>query len=382
MVSNTRAGNGGSPGATQALPDAAATRTVSLDPAPALPSSMRVSVLHGPGKVELEQRPVPRPGPREVLVQIGSVGICGSDVHYYRHGRIAEYVVREPLVLGHEAGGRIAAVGQGVDPDRIGQRVALEPGVPCRLCRECKAGRYNLCRDVRFFATPPIDGTFAEFVVLAADFAHPVPDSLSDDAAALMEPLSVGVWACDKAQVGAGSRVLVSGAGPIGIMTVQVARALGATEIIVSDVAPARLAAARSFGATRTLDARTDGAEIDGLDVDAAIDCSGAPPAIAQAIRAIRPAGRLVLVGMGADEVTLPLGLIQGREITVTGTFRYANTYPTAIALAASGRVDLDRMVTSRYGLDEAERALSLDSDPAAMKVVVLPGIARIGADA
>ncbi|MGS0687664.1 NAD(P)-dependent alcohol dehydrogenase [Nakamurella sp. GG22] len=343
---------------------------------------MRVSVLHGPGKVELEERPVPRPGPGEVLVQIGSVGICGSDVHYYRHGRIAEYVVREPLVLGHEAGGRITAVGQGVDPGRIGQRVALEPGVPCRLCRECKAGRYNLCRDVRFFATPPIDGTFAEFVALAADFAHPVPDTLSDDAAALMEPLSVGVWACDKAQVGAGRRVLISGAGPIGIMTVQVARALGATEIVVSDVAPARLAAARSFGATRTLDARTDGGEIDGLDVDAAIDCSGAPPAIAQAIRAVRPAGRLVLVGMGADEITLPLGLIQGREITVTGTFRYANTYPTAIALAASGRVELDRMVTSRYGLEDAERALSLDADPAAMKVVVLPGVARVGANA
>ncbi len=370
MVS-TQPSNGGGPSTTMAPPVAAAS---SADPPGELPGSMRVSVLHGPGKVVLEERPVPRPGPGEVLVQIGSVGICGSDVHYYRHGRIAEYVVREPLVLGHEAGGRIAAVGPGVDPGRIGQRVALEPGVPCRLCRECKAGRYNLCRDVRFFATPPIDGTFAEFVPLAADFAHPVPDSLSDDGAALIEPLSVGVWACEKAQLGAGSRVLISGAGPIGIMTVQVARALGATEIVVSDVAPARLEAAGSFGATRTLDARTDAAEIDGLDVDAAIDCSGAPPAISQAIRAIRPAGRLVLVGMGADEVTLPLGLIQGREITVTGTFRYANTYPTAIALAASGRVELDRMVTSRYGLDEAERALSLDADPTAMKVVVLPG--------
>ena len=214
------------------------------------------------------------------MIQIGSVGICGSDVHYYQHGRIAEYVVREPLVLGHEAGGRIVAVGAGVDPARIGERVALEPGVPCRVCRECKAGRYNLCRDVRFFATPPIDGTFAEYVALEADFAHPIPDSLSDDAAGLIEPLSVAVWACAKAGVGAGSRVLISGAGPIGIMNVQVARALGATEVVVSDVAPARLAAARTFGATRTLDARTENAVDAGIEVDAYIDCSGAPPAI------------------------------------------------------------------------------------------------------
>jgi L-iditol 2-dehydrogenase len=341
--------------------------------AEAVPTSMRVSVLDGPGQVRLEERPVPEPAAGEVLVRIGSVGICGSDVHYYRHGRIAEYVVREPLILGHEAGGQIVAVGAGVDPGRVGERVALEPGIPCRMCRECKAGRYNLCADVQFFATPPIDGTFAEFVAMAADFAHPVPDSLSDDAAGLIEPLSVAVWACAKGGIGAGSTVLISGAGPIGIMTVQVARALGATDIIVSDVAAARLEAASRFGATRTLDARTDNPGDVGIDADAYIDCSGAPPAIQQGIRAVRPAGRVVLVGMGADEITLPVGLIQGRELTITGTFRYANTYPTAIALAASGRIDLDGMVTAHYDLAQAEAALSLDNDPTAMKVIVRP---------
>jgi L-iditol 2-dehydrogenase len=277
------------------------------------------------------------------------------------------------MVLGHEAGGRIVAVGAGVDRNRIGERVALEPGVPCRVCTQCKAGRYNLCPDVRFFATPPIDGTFAEFVTLVADFAHPVPESLSDDAAGLIEPLSVAVWACDKAGVGAGSSVLLSGAGPIGLMTAQVARALGATEIIVSDVAPVRLEAATRFGATRTLDARTENAAGLGIEVDAYIDCSGAPPAIGQGIRAVRPAGRVVLVGMGADEITIPVGLVQGRELTITGTFRYANTYPTAIALAAAGRVDLDGMVTAHYALDEVETALSQDRDPNTMKVIVQP---------
>ena len=339
-----------------------------------VPTTMRASVLHSPGRVVVEDRPVPEPGRGEVLIKIGSVGICGSDVHYYRHGRIAHYVVREPLILGHEAGGRIVGVGPDVDPNRLGQRVALEPGVPCRVCRECKAGRYNLCPDVQFFATPPVDGTFAEYVTLTADFAHPVPDTLSDDAAGLIEPLSVAVWACAKADIGAGSTVLLSGAGPIGLMTVQVARALGATQIVVSDVAATRLDMATRFGATRTLNAGTENAADAGIEVDAYIDCSGAAQAIQQGIKAVRPAGRVVLVGMGADEITIPVGLLQGRELTITGTFRYANTYPTAIALAASGRIDLDGMVTAHYPLDEAGMALSQDQDPSAMKVIIRPG--------
>ena len=342
--------------------------------APELPTEMRVSVLRGVGDLAVETRPVPSPGPGEVLIRIGSVGVCGSDIHYYRHGRIADYVVREPMILGHEAGGSIVAVGEGVDAARIGQAVALEPGVPDRTCRECKAGRYNLCPNVRFFATPPIDGAFAEYVVLAADFAHDVPDSMSEDAAGLIEPLSVGVWACAKVQIGAGSSVLIAGAGPIGVMNVQVAKALGATEIVVSDVSPARLELATRFGATRVLDARTESAADLGIEVDAFIDCSGAEIAVKQGIRAVRPAGHVALVGMGADEISLPVGLVQGRELTVTGTFRYANTYPTAIALAASGRIDLDGMVTGHFGLEDVEAALTQEGNPNAMKVIVRPG--------
>lgn len=337
--------------------------------------TMRVSVLRGQGELAVEERPVPSPAPGEVLIRVGAVGVCGSDVHYYRHGRIGEYVVREPMILGHEGGGTVVAVGDGVDPSRIGQRVAMEPGVPDRICRECKAGRYNLCPNVRFFATPPIDGCFAEYVTLAADFAHPVPDSLSDDAAGLIEPLSVGVWACQKVHVGAGSRLLISGAGPIGLMNAQVARALGATEIIVSDIAPARLETAKRFGATTVLDPREPGAIGPHLDVDAFIDCSGAEVAVAQGLRAVRPAGHVALVGMGADEIRIPVGVVQGRELNLTGTFRYANTYPTAIALAAAGRVELDGMVTGHYGLDQVEQALSTDKDPQALKSMVVPSL-------
>jgi len=348
--------------------------TASTLPTSALPATMRVSVLTRARVITTETRPVPRPGADEVLVQIGSVGICGSDVHYYRDGRIADYVVREPLILGHEAGGRIVAVGDGVEPHRVGQRVALEPGVPCRRCRECKHGRYNLCPRVRFFATPPVDGALAEYVTIAADFAHPIPDSISDDGAGLIEPLSVGVWACEKARVRPGSRILIAGAGPIGLMNVQVAKALGATEVIITDIAEARLTMAQRLGATRTLDANSaDAADLD-VEVDAFIDCSGAEAAVRQGIRAVRPAGRVVLVGVGAGELSLPIGMIQFRELVVTGTFRYANTYPTAIELASRGLIDLDSMITGRFSLEQVEQALTQGTSDGSIKVIVRPG--------
>jgi L-iditol 2-dehydrogenase len=336
--------------------------------------TMRVSVLRGPKDVALVERPVPRPGPAQVLVRVASVGVCGSDTHYYDHGRIGRFVVEQPLVLGHEAAGTVTAVGPGVPEDRVGQRVSIEPGVPDLTCEQCLAGRYNLCPAMRFFATPPIDGAFAEYVVVHEAFAHPVPESLSDDAAALLEPLSVGVWACRKGGVTAGSRVLVTGAGPIGLVAVQTARAFGATEVVVSDVNPARLVLAGELGATTLVDARESGVTDLPRPPQVLLECSGFPPAIADGIRALDRAGRAVLVGMGGDEIPLPLSVVQERELTVTGTFRYANTWPTAIALVASGKVDVDRLVTGSYRLDEAEGALTAGRrDPGSVKVVVRP---------
>jgi L-iditol 2-dehydrogenase len=337
-------------------------------------ATMRVSVLNGPGDVALVEREVPRPGPGQVLVRVASVGVCGSDTHYYEHGRIGSYVVEQPLVLGHEAAGTITEVGPGVPEQRVGQRVSIEPGVPDLTCEQCLAGRYNLCPDMRFYATPPIDGAFAEYVVTHEAFAHPVPDTMSDDAAALLEPLSVGVWACRKGGVTAGSRVLVTGAGPIGLVAVQCALAFGATEVAVSDVNPARLALAGELGATTLVDAREQ--RVGDLDrpPQVLLECSGFPPAIGDAIRALDRAGRAVLVGMGGDEIPLPLSRVQERELVVTGTFRYANTWPTAIALVSAGRVDVDRLVTGTFGLDQAEEALTASRrDPSSVKVVVRP---------
>jgi L-iditol 2-dehydrogenase len=335
---------------------------------------MRAAVLHGPGEVVLEERPVPRPGPAEVVVRVRSVGVCGSDTHYYDHGRIGSFVVEAPLVLGHEAAGEVTELGPGVTRLTVGQRVSVEPGVPDLTCEQCLAGRYNLCPDMRFFATPPIDGAFAEYVVVHEAFAHPVPEIISDDAAALLEPLSVGIWACTKARVSAGDRVLITGAGPIGLVSVQAALAFGATEVIVSDVNPARLALAKDLGATEVVDARETTLSDLPRPPGVLLECSGHAPAISDAIRALDRAGRAVLVGMGGDEVPLPVSVVQERELQLTGTFRYAGTWPTAIALVAAGRIDLDRLVTGTYRLDQAEDALTAGRrDQRTVKVVIRP---------
>jgi L-iditol 2-dehydrogenase len=336
----------------------------------------RAAVLYAPGDLRVEDRAVPEPGPREVLVEIAAVGVCGSDVHYYEHGRIGSFVVREPMVLGHESSGRVVALGPETSKHAVGDRVTLEPGVPCGGCRECRAGRYNLCRDVRFFATPPIDGAFANYVTIHEDFAFALPEAVSDQAGALMEPLSVAVWACQKAGVSAGDRVLVTGAGPIGLLALQTARAFGATDVTVTDVNPHRLALAERTGATRTINVAETPLDEAEIEVDALIECSGHPASLKAGLAALRPAGTAVLVGMGPEEEgVLPLALIQTRELWVTGTFRYANTYPTAIALAADRRVDLEAIVTGHYGLDDAEAALRAGrEDPTAVKVMVMPG--------
>jgi L-iditol 2-dehydrogenase len=331
----------------------------------------RVAVLTGPTEIVLEERPVPEPGPRELLVEVSAVGVCGSDVHYYEHGRNGDRVVRAPLVLGHESAGRVAAVGAEVRRHAVGDRVTLEPGVPCGRCRECRAGRYNLCPDMVFFASPPVDGAFADYVTIHEDFAFALPDALSDDAGALMEPLSVAIWACRKAGVSAGDRVLVTGAGPIGLLAMQVARAFGATRVEISDVNERRLSMAERTGATRALRAGDD----EPAEADALIECSGNPAALQAGIGALRPAGTAVIVGVGPTlTAEVPLALVQSREIWLTGIFRYANTYPTAIALAVDGRVDLDAIITGHYRLEDTEQALraGLD-DPGSVKAMVHP---------
>ncbi|MCV7255399.1 NAD(P)-dependent alcohol dehydrogenase [Mycobacterium hackensackense] len=330
---------------------------------------MRVAVLAEPGRIEIERRPVPEPAHGDVLIKVSTVGVCGSDTHYYRHGRVGSFVADAPLVLGHEAAGTIVAVGDGVLDSRVGQRVSIEPQRPDPNSAETLSGHYNLCPHMRFYGTPPVDGAFSEYVTIGAAFAHAVSDAVSDEAAALCEPLSVAIAATRKAGLDGGSRVLIAGAGPIGIALAQVARAYGATDIFVSDPDGSRRAQALNFGATTVLDPTAD--PIGNLGVDAFIDASGAPSAVNQGIRAVRPAGKVVLVGSGAESMDLPTQVIQNRELLLTGVFRYANSWPSAIALVESGRVDLDAMVTARFTLDDVAKALDHDRTPGSVKAVV-----------
>lgn len=345
--------------------------------ADALPDSMRVAVLTEPGSIVVESRPVPSPAADEVLVEVRSVGVCGSDTHYFDHGRIGDFVVRQPLVLGHESAGVIVAVGSGVDPARVGERVAIEPGVPCRSCAQCLAGHYNLCPDMAFHATPPIDGTLAEYVTHPAVFTFALPDAVSFDEGAMLEPLSVGIWACRRAGVTPGVRVLVTGAGPVGQLAAQVALAFGASEVVVADVNAHRLSVASSLGASRVVDVSTTSltdAYAGRPGPDVVLECSGHEGSTQAAVRVAAPAGRVVLIGMGGDTLGLPLAEVQNRELWVTGAFRYANTWPTAIDLVASGRVNLKPLATGHFDLESTEGALTAArTDPEAIKSIIHP---------
>lgn len=339
-----------------------------------IPSTMTASVLRGVKDLIVEERPVPVPAADEVLIRIHSVGVCGSDVHYFQHGRIGPYVVDSPLVLGHEASGTVVAVGADVDESRVGRRVAIEPQRPCRVCEFCREGAYNLCPKMEFYATPPIDGAFCEYVLIQDDFAYDVPDSISDHAAALMEPLSVGIAAAQKGGMKVGDTVLIAGGGPIGILTGQVARAFGATDVVIADINPGRRALAAGYG-LRVVDPGVDSTEKLGAHVF--VDASGATPAILNGIRSMRAGGTVVLVG-SADEFPLSVPEIAMRELNVTGTFRYTNTWPIARSLLMSGLVEVDSLVTHEYGIEQVEDALVGEGAGNSLKRMVLPGVRTV----
>lgn len=339
-----------------------------------IPSTMTASVLRGVKDLIVEERPVPVPAADEVLIRVHSVGVCGSDVHYFQHGRIGPYVVESPLVLGHEASGTIVAVGADVDESRVGRRVAIEPQRPCRVCEFCREGAYNLCPKMEFYATPPIDGAFCEYVLIQDDFAYDVPDSISDHAAALMEPLSVGIAAAQKGGIEVGNTVLIAGGGPIGILTGQVARAFGATDVVVADINAGRRALAAGYG-LRVVDPAVDSTEQLGAHVF--VDASGATPAILNGIRSTRAGGTVVLVG-SADEFPLSVPEIAMRELSVTGTFRYTNTWPIARSLLISGLVEVDSLVTHEYGIEQVEDALVGEGAGNSLKRMVLPGVRTV----
>ncbi len=320
---------------------------------------MKAAYLVEPEQFALRETPVPEPGPRDVLVAMGACGVCGSDIHFMENGRIGDFIVEEPLVLGHEAAGEVVRVGPEVKTLRPGDRVAIEPGIPCGHCEYCHGGRYNLCEDVVFLSAPPYDGFFQEYVVVPEDFAYRLPEGMSTEAGATVEPLAVGLHAVNLAGLGSGDHVVVLGAGPIGLLATAAARARGATDITTVDVVERRLEFALGMGATRVLNAaEADVAAELGNSAHIVLDCATVDETLNEAFDIVRPGGCIAWVGMAAELVTVPFQRFQAKELRLTGVFRYANCFRPAVELIASGQVDTAPLVTDRFEFPQVEEAI------------------------
>ncbi|XP_071964107.1 sorbitol dehydrogenase-like [Antedon mediterranea] len=340
------------------------------------------AILKKQGELVLEDTPIPKPGKNEVQIRMQRVGICGSDVHYWTHGRIGHFIVEAPMILGHESSGIVSEVGEGVQHLKTGDRVAIEPGVPCRMCEFCKKGRYNLCHDMVFCATPPVDGSLRRFYTHASDFCYKLPDHVSMEEGALLEPLSVAVHACRRAGVTLGNNVLICGAGPIGLMSMIVAKAMGAAVIAITDIDEGRLNKAKELGVNYTVkvdsrDGKVMAAKIEeimGCQPDVTIECSGAEPSVQTSVYATKSGGMVVLVGMGPNEMlSAPLINAGVREVDIRGIFRYANCYPIALSMIASGQVNVKPLITHHFDLEKTMDAFETAKTGAggAIKVMI-----------
>ncbi|XP_073715057.1 sorbitol dehydrogenase [Misgurnus anguillicaudatus] len=337
-------------------------------------------VLHSKGDLRLDQRPIPEPGPNDVLIQMHSVGICGSDVHYWQHGRIGDFVLKQPMILGHEASGRVVKVGSAVTHLKAGDRVAIEPGVPREIDEFFKSGHYNLSPSIFFCATPPDDGNLCRYYKHSANFCYKLPDSVTFEEGALIEPLSVGIHACSRAGVTLGSVVFVCGAGPIGLVSLLAAKAMGASQVVISDLSSDRLAKAKEMGADFLLPVKKEDTSQElakkvqgmlGCMPQITIECTGVESSMQTAIYATRSGGVVVLVGLGAEMVTVPLVNASVREVDIRGVFRYCNTWPMAIAMLAAKKVNVKPLVTHRFPLEQAVQAFETTHQGLGVKVML-----------
>ncbi|VDP45222.1 unnamed protein product [Heligmosomoides polygyrus] len=337
------------------------------------------AVLYGVGDIRLEQREMPIPGDNQLLIRVYIVGICGSDVHFWKAGAIGNYVVKEPMILGHETSGTVAGMGVNVKGFAVGDRVAIEPGVPCRRCMQCKTGRYNLCPDMQFFATPPVDGSLTRYLVFDADFCYKLPDNVSHEDGALLEPLSVAVHACRRSGLQMGQRVLVQGAGPVGILCMMTARAMGASRVAITDIIQNRLDLAQTLGADATLFVKDKSpTEVRSMVLEAlegepnvTMDCTGVQTCLEAAVLSTRSGGVIVMVGLRDSRVELPIIDAALREVDIRGVFRYANCYPTALGLVASGRIDLSGLTRAHYRLEDTVEAFKRSAQGDVIKVFI-----------
>ncbi|KAB8238397.1 L-arabinitol 4-dehydrogenase [Aspergillus alliaceus] len=331
-----------------------------------------------------------RPG--EVTVQVRSTGICGSDVHFWHAGCIGPMIVTGDHILGHESAGQVIAVASDVTHLKPGDRVAVEPNIPCHACEPCLTGRYNGCEKVLFLSTPPVDGLLRRYVNHPAVWCHKIGDMSYEDGA-MLEPLSVSLAAIERSGLRLGDPVLVTGAGPIGLITLLSARAAGATPIVITDIDEGRLAFAKSLvpdvitykvqtnlsaedNAACIIDAFNEGngSAPDALKPKLALECTGVESSVASAIWSVKFGGKVFVIGVGKNEMTIPFMRLSTQEIDLQYQYRYCNTWPRAIRLVKNGIIDLKKLVTHRFLLEDAIKAFETAANPrtGAIKVQIM----------
>ncbi len=335
---------------------------------------MKALRLHQSGKIQLHNEPIPNPEGGKVLVQVTSVAICGSDLHWLNEGGIGDAKITHPLILGHEAAGIIAS-----GPHK-GTRVAIDPAINCGECKYCQEGNPNLCQNMRFSGHGLQDGALREYMSWPEKFLFPIPDALSLNDAAMLEPLGVAIYAMDIANIKPGIRAGVFGCGPIGLLIIQLARAMGATQIIAAEKLPHRLEAARACGATDTflIQSEEDVPDFfkitEGEGVDVAFEAAGSNHALQCAIQAAGYGTTIILVGIpNDDEHRLTASQVRRKELTFKLCRRMKHTYPRAIRLAEQGLVDLKSIVTHRFSIDEFQEAFSVAANRQGLKVIIEP---------
>ncbi|KAK1577164.1 hypothetical protein Q3G72_019460 [Acer saccharum] len=321
--------------------------------------------LLGIKTLQLQPYHLPPLGPQDVKVRIKALGICGSDVHHFKTMRCANFIVKKPMVIGHECAGFIEEIGCEVKSLQVGDRVALEPGISCGRCSLCKNGSYNLCPEMKFFGSPPTNGSLAHKVVHPANLCFKLPDNVSLEEGAMCEPLSVGVHACRRANVGPETNILIMGSGPIGLVTLLAARAFGAPRIVIADVDVQRLSIAKNLGVDETIQVSTDikdvAAEVIkiqnamGSGIDVSFDCVGFDKTMSTALNATRSGGKVCLIGLAKSEMTISLTPAAAREVDVIGIFRYRNTWPLCLDFLKSGKINVKPLITHRFGFSQKE---------------------------
>jgi D-xylulose reductase len=303
-------------------------------------------------------------GPTDVKIKIASVGICGSDVHYYKHGKIGDFVVDQPMILGHEAAGIITEVGKDVTVLKVGDRVCMEPGIPNHLSRESMLGMYNVDPSVKFWATPPVHGVLRESVVHPANLTFKIPDNVSFDEAVMVEPLTLGVHVARKVGVVPGDTAIVAGAGPIGVIIALAVLASGCSRVIITDVVQAKLDRVEKSYGGRIIPFNVAKGDLKKFvyeqfpnGADLYLEASGAAPAITNAAHYLTPGGKIVFIGMTQGPALVDIFACQVREVTMYTIFRYANDYERAVNFIASGQIDVKPLISACYTFEQSVEA-------------------------